>query len=88
MFQFAGFPCYSYVLAVAYLSFAQTGCPIQKSAAHQIFAPSRSFSQLVTSFFGSQWLGILPMLFLFNQTLLPSPESIFKVLASTLSGRS
>ena len=31
----------------------QPGFPIQKSAAHRIFAPSRSLSQLITSFFGS-----------------------------------
>ena len=29
------------------------GFPIQKSAGHGIFAPNRSLSQLITSFFGS-----------------------------------
>ena len=40
------------------------GSPIRKSAGHRIFAPNRSLSQLVTSFFGSQCQGIRLMLFL------------------------
>ena len=36
---------------------------IRISADHRIFAPPRSFSQLVTSFFGAMYLGILRMLF-------------------------
>ena len=36
---------------------------IRISADHKIFAPPRSFSQLVTSFFGAMYLGILRMLF-------------------------
>ena len=36
---------------------------IRISAGHRIFAPLRSFSQLVTSFFGAMYLGILRMLF-------------------------
>ena len=35
-----------------------SGSPIRISALHRIFAPTRSFSQLVTSFFGSQCQGI------------------------------
>ena len=42
----------------------QVGSPIRKSADQRIFAPSRSLSQLVTSFFGSQCQGIRLMLFL------------------------
>ena len=38
--------------------------PIQKSAGQWIFAPYRSLSQLITSFVGSQCLGIHPMLFI------------------------
>ena len=34
------------------------GCPIRKSASLGIFAPRRGFSQLVTSFFASESLGI------------------------------
>ena len=36
---------------------------IRISAGHRIFAPYRSFSQLVTSFFGAMYQGILRMLF-------------------------
>ena len=35
-----------------------TGFPIQKSTDQQIFAPPRRLSQLITSFFASQSLGI------------------------------
>ena len=42
----------------------QVGSPIRTSAGHRIFAPHRSLSQLVTSFFGSQCQGIRLMLFL------------------------
>ena len=42
----------------------QVGSPIRTSAGSRIFAPHRSFSQLVTSFFGSQCQGIRLMLFL------------------------
>ena len=34
------------------------GCPIRKSAGRRVFAPRRSLSQLVTSFFASESLGI------------------------------
>ena len=42
------------------------GCPIRTSADQGIFAPPRSFSQLITSFFASESLGILrtPLLLL------------------------
>ena len=43
------------------------GFPIQISADQLVFANPRSFSQLITSFFGSQCLGIHPMLLLLNQ---------------------
>ena len=39
------------------------GLPIQTSAGHGICAPYRGFSQLITSFFGSQCQGIRPALF-------------------------
>ena len=41
----------------------QVGSPIRTSAGSRIFAPHRSFSQLVTSFFGSQCQGTRLMLF-------------------------
>ena len=40
------------------------GSPIRTSAGRWICAPHRSFSQLITSFFGSQCQGILLMLLL------------------------
>ena len=48
-----------------------TGCPIRKSTDQWIFAPHRSLSQLITSFFASKSLGILhvpfsPFLFSFS----------------------
>ena len=46
------------------------GCPIRTSAHQRVFAPTRGFSQLVTSFFASESQGILhvpfsPFLFSF-----------------------
>src|SRR5690606_41633762 len=53
MFQFSSF---------AFLSeccvFNTTGCPIRISADHIVCANPRSFSQLITSFFASERLGI------------------------------
>ena len=40
------------------LSFRQPGCPIRTSADQRLFAPPRSFSQLITSFVASRSLGI------------------------------
>ena len=62
MFQFTWFASYSYGLAIGYLF--EVGFPIRISTGHGIFAPYRSFSQLVTSFFASWCLGILLVLFL------------------------
>ena len=53
MFQFPGFAH----LAV-YLGFTKMGCPIQKSTDQFLFADPRSLSQLITSFFASESLGI------------------------------
>ena len=53
MFQFSGFAsltgCYC---------FSITGCPIRISSDNRLFAPPRSFSQLITSFIASESLGI------------------------------
>ena len=64
MFQFTPFPS----LRLSFSSedaciLLQAGSPIRISADQRIFAPPRSFSQLVTSFFGSQCQGIRLMLF-------------------------
>ena len=63
MFQFTGFPSIRYGLAYGYMRASHVGFPIQKSPDHGIFAPPRSFSQLITSFIGSQCQGIRPALF-------------------------
>ena len=41
-----------------YRGFTTVGCPIRKSADKWLFAPPRSLSQLITSFFASESLGI------------------------------
>ena len=64
MFQFTGFPSMRYGLAHGYLRSAQVGFPIQTSLDRWIFAPPQGFSQLITSFIGSQCQGIRPVLFL------------------------
>ena len=46
-------PFIRYGLAYGRLRFAQPGFPIQRSPDQRIFAPPRSLSQLITSFFGS-----------------------------------
>ena len=64
MFQFTTFPSARYGFTYGYLRFAQVGFPIQISPDRWLFAPPRSFSQLITSFIGSQCQGIRPVLFL------------------------
>ena len=54
MFQF---PAFASVFDGCH-PFRMTGCPIRKSAHHRLFAPTRGFSQLITSFFASESLGI------------------------------
>ena len=53
MFQF---PAFAY-LTVWYV-FNIPGCPIRKSADRRLFAPTRSLSQLITSFIASESPGI------------------------------
>ena len=64
MFQFAGFPSMAYGFSHGYAEFSCVGFPIQISADQSVSAAPRSFSQLITSFFGSQCQGIRPVLFL------------------------
>ena len=54
MFQF---PAFAPLFAVS--GSLPTGCPIRISAGLSAFAARRSFSQLITSFFASESLGIL-----------------------------
>jgi hypothetical protein len=65
MFQFPWFAFLAAILFTARcLAFYQTGFPIRISTGLWLFAPHRSFSQLVTSFFGSWCQGIHPTLLL------------------------
>ena len=64
MFQFAPSPPRTLCIHVRVTRLLTwPGCPIRKSAGHRIFAPYRSLSQLVTSFFGYRCPGIHPALF-------------------------
>jgi hypothetical protein len=53
MFQFPGFSPIA-----RYMVFNHVGFPIQTSTDQRLFAPPRSFSQLITSFVVSESLGI------------------------------
>ena len=46
-------PPHDYGFIIRYMRSSHVGFPIQISADRWIFAPPRSFSQLITSFFGS-----------------------------------
>ena len=87
MFQFTRFPPVSYVLAYRRLRFPQPGFPIQKSADQRSFAPPRSFSQLITSFIGSQCQGIHPTL-LFVDHFRHGPATVTGHVASCPHGLS
>ena len=63
-FSSAGSPCISILFNIQCQSIALTCFHIRTSAYLRSFAAPRSFSQLVTSFFGSWCLGILPTLLL------------------------
>ena len=64
MFQFRRFPSYTYVFSIWYMSFSHMDCSIRISAGLCSLTTRRSFSQLTTSFFGSQCQGIRPALLL------------------------
>ena len=66
MFQFRRFPSARYGFTYGCMESVHAGFPIQTSADHRLFAPPRGFSQLITSFFALQSLGIPRMpLFVF-----------------------
>ena len=54
MFQFPAFASLIRVMSGS----LPTGCPIRTSGGQRVFAPRSGFSQLVTSFFASESLGI------------------------------
>ena len=66
MFQFSGFAHLS-----VYYVFNIVGCPIRISTDQSVCACPRSFSQLITSFFASESLGIphTPLFTSFNDVL-------------------
>ena len=72
MFQFGGFPTYTYVFSIRSMILHHRGFPIRRSADRSLFAAPRGLSQLVTSFFGSLCQGIHLML-LFAWTFLYFP---------------
>ena len=74
------FPSCCYVFTTRYLRFAQVGFPIRTFPDLRIFAPPRDFSQLVTSFFGSQCQGIHLM------PLVAWPEIYFSLIVRFLGG--
>jgi hypothetical protein len=78
MFQFPGF---AYRIAPVYPAFNGMGCPIRKSADHTVFAGPRSLSQLITSFFAFESLGIphTPLIY-FLYDLLRSSNPISGIL--------
>ena len=55
MFQFPAFALHK---KMEYRSFQTVGCPIRRLTYQRIFAPTRHFSQLITSFFASVSQGI------------------------------
>ena len=63
MFQFSGFPPYSYLFTVQLYAVNVQGFPIRTPADQGSFAAPRSFSQLIASFVGFRRLGIPLMLF-------------------------
>ena len=81
MFQFAGFPLHAYGFSMQWQRSTLPGCPIRMSADRWIFAPPRSFSQLITSFFGSQCQGIHPTLLFVDRlpraTCVPGIPALF-----------
>ena len=76
MFQFGGFPPHGYGFTLRYRRITPVGFPIQISADHLVFANPRRFSQLITSFFGSQCLGIHPVLFSLNHSRISPGETL------------
>jgi hypothetical protein len=88
MFQFTG------LAPIAWFpTFGREGCPIRKSPDQRLFAPPRSLSQLITSFFASKSLGIphtpfitffkvfiqKPIVFSYNINSFPSCQRTFRV---------
>ena len=69
MFQFSGSPSAHYGFMYGCIGSSYAGFPIRTSPDRWIFAPPRGFSQLITSFIGSQCQGIRPAPFLFDLSM-------------------
>ena len=63
MFQFGRFPSYTYFIQHMMHGLLHADCSIRTSAGLSLLTALRSFSQLTTSFFGSQCQGIHSALF-------------------------
>lgn len=64
MFQFPGFPLHDYWFIMQYRNITYGEFPHSDIRGYnRSFAAHRGFSQLVTSFFGAMYQGILPTLF-------------------------
>ena len=78
MFQFSAF---APGLNLGCRTFSTAGCPIRKSADQFVCADTRSLSQLITSFFASESLGILrvPLLTFFPLPPFAKVERLFRL---------
>ena len=80
MFQFPEFPTHTYVFSGRFMTLRHEGFPIRISTDRSLFAAPRSFSQLITSFFGSWCQGIHLMLFFAWTFLFLGSRSFFELL--------
>ena len=73
-----------YKRQIGYMSFTHVGCPIRKSPDQWPFAPTRSLSQLITSFIASESQGIrhAPLLTFF-MTRLIGAVSLIRIFPPT-----
>ena len=85
MFQFPGFPTFTYVFSKRSMILHHGCSHIRTSPDRSLFAAPRSFSQLVTSFIGSQCQGILHMLFYAWTTFLSLISFSSSLLKTVLS---
>ena len=77
MFQFRGFPTYTYWFSIRSMVLHHGCSHIRISADRSLFAAPRSFSQLVASFFGSWCQGIhLALLFAWTIVFVPAVLSL------------
>ena len=85
MFQFRRFPLYAYLFSIQWPVFNRPDCSIRISTDRCLLTAPRSFSQLVTSFFGSQCQGIPLALFVVWPLWLSLYKKIVVYYLSTIS---